>query len=722
MRRLLLLLIPFAVILAIALWRIEGPAPKPASAPAHEFSAARAMTTLRALLAEQTPHPLGSAANAVVRERIVAQFRSLGYDVTVQRRFACNSGKVCAEVQNVIARMPGARGAHAVAVAAHYDSVPAGPGATDDGVGTAAILEIARAVRRERFANPVVFLITDGEEAGLLGAEGFVADASLSRDVAAVISIENRGTAGPSVMFETSRNNRWLVSHYASTARTPITSSLFYTIYDMLPNDTDVSVFKRAGKGALNFGAVRNVVWYHSPFDDFAHVDPRTFQHHGDNGLAALRALGNADLARSSDGNATWFDVLGFFVLQWPQAWTLWLAIVSLAVLLFVSRRANARAITWGVVATFLAIVLAILGGIAISLLATARTRDAQWVATPGASIAAAWLIGIAASFCGFAMLRKRADADGLARGMAIVWHIAGIALAIFLPGAAFLLVVPAVVLTIALAARGNELAVALAGSTAAAILLFPLGIVLYDALGAGAIPALAILLALYAMTAAPAIASYRMAVIAAIAALVFAVVAMTLPAYTPQRPRALNLVYVDDAALPSPVWAANALTPPLERAAKFARTNPADMPWVRTPIRWSAPAPRLNLPRVAVTAARGANGLRVSVRSQRNAQRVALVFRSDAPVRGIRINGVVPPPPPERSRTPSINGWQFVTVWGTGADVDIDTSGKVEVVASDTTFGLPAEGAGLMRAREGSMAFPVHDGDVTITRTRAVW
>jgi hypothetical protein len=254
---------------------------------------------------------------------------------------------------------------------------------------------------------------------------------------------------------------------------------------------------------------------------------------------------------------------------------------------------------------------------------------------------------------------------------------------------------VPAVVMTIALAARGKEVAFALAASTAAAILLVPLGVVLYDALGGQSLVMIAVLMALFTTTIAPALLSFRVAAVAAGGALLLAIVAATLPAYTTQRPRPLTLVYVDDAAQPGPVWATNLLTPELGRVAKFGETSAAAMPWQRVPIRWS---------------------------SQRNASRISLIFRSDAPVNGIRINGVVPPPRPERSREPRISGWQFVTVWGTGADVEIMTTGKVEAVASDTTFGLPAEGAALVGARTESLGAPVHDGDVTITRTRAVW
>ncbi|MDE2150286.1 MAG: M20/M25/M40 family metallo-hydrolase, partial [Gammaproteobacteria bacterium] len=80
---------------------------------------------------------------------------------------------VCGPVNDVIATLPGREDA-ALLLVAHYDSVPAGPGVGDDLSGVATMLEIARALR----AGPtpqasVIFLFSDGEEEGLLGASAF---------------------------------------------------------------------------------------------------------------------------------------------------------------------------------------------------------------------------------------------------------------------------------------------------------------------------------------------------------------------------------------------------------------------------------------------------------------------------------------------------------------------------------------------------------------------
>ena len=525
MRRLAAIVVPLLVVLAIALWRSYGPAPEND----------RAMTVLRALVAEGVPHPMGSAENARVRDRILARFRELGYETTVQRRFVCNARVTCGTIENVIARSRGQGSRQAVVLAAHYDSVRAGPGASDDGMNVAALLEIARDVRGKRFVNDVLFLITDGEEAGLLGAEAFAADPALMREVGVLINLENRGTYGASNMFETTRGNRWLIRHLSASLPRPQATSLYQTVYDLLPNDTDASVFKRDGKQVLNFGAIRGVHWYHTSLDDVAHASPRTLQHHRENALSLLRRLGDADLAARSREDAVYFDVLGFFLIWWPAGWTIWMAIVSLALLLFAARTMVPRAMTFGVLTTFATILFGTVGGFAASWLARLRSGDANWVAYPAPSIAAMWFTGFAAALFAAAMFRRRSNERAMIFGAAIVFHAAAVVLALTLPGPSFLFLVPAVLVTICALARANDVTISAVAATGAAVVIFPMGLMLYDALGGRMMSVVALIIAFVAVWIAPLL---RFARVAATLAIVSAVVAMVLPNYSQERPR----------------------------------------------------------------------------------------------------------------------------------------------------------------------------------------
>lgn len=472
-RNALILAAILALILAITAWRLDGPRPG-------DFSARAAYDVLRSLLAENVPHPVESPANKLIRDRIIERFRQLGYSPQIQSARACSKRGRCANVENIVV-LPQTPG-DIVLGTAHYDSTPNGPGASDDGAGVVTMLEAARNFQGHRFRNPVGFLITDGEEAGLLGAEAFVAEHSLSQNVRAVVNVENRGTSGPSFLFETSPDNRDLVPMFRTLNR-PLTSSLFYTVYQLLPNDTDATVFKRAGKIAVNFAAIGGVEHYHKRTDDLAHVNLRTLQHHGDNALGMMRALASADLRGMRRGNAVFFDVLGFDVMFWPERWTIWIALVSLLVLLASMPGVPAREIWLGFLMVIVAVVVAAVIGVIAMKLMPGR------LAEPAAAVAAMWLTGIA---CTLILTRKRPW-----QGRALVWHVLAIALALTLPGVSYLFLVPAIACAIAAHLPGRGWMAA----PVPAILFFPLGLTLYTALGALALPAIAVLMSIFAST-----------------------------------------------------------------------------------------------------------------------------------------------------------------------------------------------------------------------------
>jgi len=83
--------------------------------------------------------------------------------------------------------------------------------------------------------------------------------AELAAQVKAAVNLEARGTSGPSLMFETGSANAWLMHLYESVVARPFTNSMYYVVYKLLPNDTDFTVFKKAGYQGFNFGFIGNV-------------------------------------------------------------------------------------------------------------------------------------------------------------------------------------------------------------------------------------------------------------------------------------------------------------------------------------------------------------------------------------------------------------------------------------------------------------------------------
>jgi hypothetical protein len=703
------------LIFAAVQWRMRGPAPKPADAPGNEFSAMRALEAERATIGGKTPHPVATPENNAVRDRIRARFETLGYETQLQRAFTCNAHNVCATVENIIARAPGQPNAPSVLMCAHYDSAVVSPGASDDGTGVAAMLEIARAIRGERFRNPVTFLIDDGEELGLLGAEAYVANPMFP--VAAVINVEARGTSGPSVMFETSPNNARLIPIVAKGLPRPVTTSIFFSIYELLPNDTDLTVFKRAHFTGINFGYVRNVVFYHSPMDDIDHVDLRSLQHHGDNALGSLRALGNAALNRTSTGNAVWFDILGFFVVSWPSSWTLMLAIsVLLLAIIGALRLVRSRRATWGGIAIGIAaFLISVIGAALAAYIATrlsyARAGGERWLASPNGVIAASWIAGIVVTLLVTAFARRRASFESILVAYAIAWGALTLLVTFKLNGASYGFFLPALALSIGAFVRGHEVKIAVIAAVIAAIVWFPLAAQLYDALGSISLMVVAVLLALITTTFAPLFERVsRSALAVAVVAFIACIgVTAALPAYTSEFPRRITVSYLNDDT--SSRWIASDASDEMRAAAKFGSQREAMFPWYASPPRYfTAPAPQLASPGVLIT--REGNSIRV--RSQRNADRVALVIH--ARPAAIRINGIVPPPRSARFHSPLAPDWTRVVIRGSEMVVDVGSATPVEVYASDYTFGPPPVGHALAAARNASRAQTSDDGDMTIT------
>ncbi|MDO7886518.1 M20/M25/M40 family metallo-hydrolase [Hymenobacter cheonanensis] len=366
-------LLGLALVAGLAVWLVQPPRPVPATAPATEFSAYRARPDLVAVAGQ--PHPLGSGANAQVRDYLLSRCRELGLAASVQDLSLVTADQgplTAARVQNVVARLPGRQpGGPAVLVLAHYDSQPHAPGAGDDGAGVAAMLETIRALRAgPPLANDVIWLFTDGEEAGLLGARAYAADtARLRREVGVALNFEGRGNAGPSLTFEVSPQNGWVMREYARAAPYPIASSLFYEAYRHLPNNTDFTPLRQAGITGLNFAFVDGHPYYHSPADTPAHLDLGSLQHHGSYMLSLVRHFGNIPLIHTKGPDETFFNPLGAWLVHYPAAWNLWLTqltislIVLTLVLAYVRGQLSAGSLLGGALGWLGGVALLLLGG-----------------------------------------------------------------------------------------------------------------------------------------------------------------------------------------------------------------------------------------------------------------------------------------------------------------------------------------------------------------------
>jgi len=301
-----------AALVAVGVLPLGAPGPRPADAPAAEFSATRALAELRVVAAE--PHPIGSAAAARVREHLVARLAALRLSphLQVSGVVSALNGRVAGTVHNVVARLPGRDTSRAVLLAAHYDSVPVAPGAADNGSGVAALLEAARALSAgPRPANDVIFLFTDGEERGLLGARAFLRDDPWAYAVGVVLNFGSPGSSSPLLMYETSPGNGRLVREFLGAVRHPYASSLMYEVSRREPGITDFRLFVATGVPGLSFGALDGPAYYHTGYDDLANLRLESLQHQGDTALAAARRFAELDLWDLHRSDVVYFSVPG---------------------------------------------------------------------------------------------------------------------------------------------------------------------------------------------------------------------------------------------------------------------------------------------------------------------------------------------------------------------------------------------------------------------------
>ena len=363
----------------LALNLVRPPRPVPPSAPATTFSAERARREV-AIIARE-PHSIGTAAHGRVRDYLLRRCRALGLQARVQDTTVVTGegGYLTgARVQNVVARLPGrVPGGRAVLVLSHYDSQPHTPGAGDDGAGVAAALETMRALRAgPALPHDVVWVFTDGEEAGLLGAYAYAADtARLRREVGVVLNFEGRGNSGESMLFEMSTGNGWVLGEFARAAPVPVGSSLAYEIYRNLPNDTDFTAFRAAGLPGLNFAFLNGYSYYHSPADTPERLDLSSLQHHGDNMLPLVRHFASIPLAGAPSPDSTFFNPLGTWLVRYDARWNYLLdAVAGLLLLAAVGRarrqgRLRLRGLPAGALVWLGGLVLVLLAGWALTQL-----------------------------------------------------------------------------------------------------------------------------------------------------------------------------------------------------------------------------------------------------------------------------------------------------------------------------------------------------------------
>lgn len=686
------------------------------------FDTQRAVARLTTILGDQRPHPAGSPANEAVLQRLAQQVRALGFTPEIDERFHCNTWRagaaVCASPRNLRFWVT-APGDDAILISAHYDSVPAGPGAADDGMGVAVALEVAHLLKANPPTRPVLVAITDAEEAGLVGASAFAAEDPLAKRVGAVVNLEARGTTGQANMFQTSTPNGRDVAALAAGGHVPAANSLASDLYSILPNDTDLTVLLPLGVDAANFAVIGGGKRYHTPLDNLANLDRATVQHMGDSALAAVKGFATQP-RHGAEGQKLFIDLNGwlFLVLAKPVALGLMLLGFGASVLVFVRTRSGRSVRT--AFAPLLALVAGGLLAVGATMLVALIRPEADY------ATAAPWalrLLQAAAGLAGAALVLRLLKVPTGVQLAASAWVWLGalvLGLFAFVPGLSMLAVWPLLFVVAAAVARSvprlNPAVPWLMGlaGLAFALLALPAAGGFEEGLfveHAAPIVLLLVFLLLFlaVFREAPA---WTAPLASAVVLVAGGIAALVVPAFSATEPRHLPIVYRQIDGKPSFSIPDNGPLPAaMRKVARFADVaaesgDPAD--WGKS---WQAPAPAfVEDGGLSVTSdTSGPTGLTIRLRAVSPlADRQEFFFQKGEGIRAITVQGTAPKPGAPL-RYVGCTGQACRTFEVTLA---LDPRAeRPELVWRRTRYGVGPAGQALVAARP-TTAQPVHVGD----------
>ncbi|MCM0665584.1 M28 family peptidase [Flavobacterium tyrosinilyticum] len=303
-----------------------------------EFSTERALNQVEIIA--QKPHYVGSTNHELVANYLKLELNRIGLETSVQEGFTLNDKGLLVKSKNILARIKGTNNTKALLLLSHYDSAPHSfsKGASDDASGVATILEGVRAFLYSKHPqkNDIIILFSDAEELGLNGAALFVNKHPWAKDVGLVLNFEARGTSGPSYMLmETNKGNEALIKEFTKAKPShPVSNSLMYSIYKMLPNDTDLTVFREQGNiQGFNFAFIDGHFNYHTQQDDVQHLNKNTLAHQGTYIMPLIKYFSNIDLNQTESTEDDVYFNAPFTFISYPFTWVMPMTLIAFGLL-----------------------------------------------------------------------------------------------------------------------------------------------------------------------------------------------------------------------------------------------------------------------------------------------------------------------------------------------------------------------------------------------------
>ncbi len=427
-----------------------------ANANPQSFSTDRALEHVKNLSKE--PHAVGFPGHEKARSYIISELNKMGLGTTTQEGYTTGDWANLSKATNILARIEGSTDGKALLLLSHYDSSPhSSLGASDAGSGVATILEGARAFLSEKIPpkNDIIILISDAEELGLNGADLFVNKHPWAKDVGLVLNFEARGSGGPSYMLiETNQGNGNLIREFTeANPKYPVANSLAYSIYKMLPNDTDLTVFREDGDiEGFNFAFIDDHFDYHTVMDSYERLDKNTMAHQGSYLMPLLHYFSEANLgALKSSEDYIYFNLPVFRLVSYPFQW-IWpmfgialLAFILLLISGYRKNKLNTKDTLKGFVPALSALIInGLFGYFAWGMIAwwydDFKDLRHGFTYNGHAYIVVYAMLSLAVCFWLYHKFRKISTANLLVAPLTIWLTICGL-VAIYLPGASFFIV-----------------------------------------------------------------------------------------------------------------------------------------------------------------------------------------------------------------------------------------------------------------------------------------
>ncbi|XP_056444517.1 endoplasmic reticulum metallopeptidase 1 [Gadus chalcogrammus] len=382
-----------------------------------EFNAVRARRHLESITSVG-PRPVGSPENEVLTvaylleqiKHIQAEVAAAGnphrLSVDVQRPtgsfsidFLGGFTSFYDRVTNVAVKLePEAGASHLMLANCHFDTVANSPGASDDAVSCAVMLEVLHSLANlsTPLRHGVVFLFNGAEENVLQASHGFITQHPWAKQVRAFINLEAAGVGGKEVVFQTGPENPWLVQAYVHAAMHPFASVVGQEVFQsgIIPSDTDFRIYRDFGNiPGIDLAFIENGFIYHTNYDTADRILTDSIQRAGDNILAVLKHLVmSEELGDSSQyrhGNMVFFDLLGMVVVAYPaRVGTILNYVVAVATFLYLAKKAArpgsgggryVRRLACAAGLTVLSWLVTLLSVLVVALLVTLLGRSMFW-------------------------------------------------------------------------------------------------------------------------------------------------------------------------------------------------------------------------------------------------------------------------------------------------------------------------------------------------------